>query len=77
MERQELIKTIEELPPDRLAEVERFVESITRDRRAFDQDDINQALANYVLAQAGTDMDLDEDLESAAVEHLLQENSQL
>jgi hypothetical protein len=77
MERQELIKTIEELPPNRLAEVERFVESITRDRRAVDQDDINQALANYVLAQAGTDMDLDEDLESAAVEQFLQENSQL
>jgi hypothetical protein len=29
MERQELIKKIEQLPPDRLAEVERFVESIS------------------------------------------------
>jgi hypothetical protein len=29
MERKELIKKIEQLPPDRLAEVERFVESIS------------------------------------------------
>ena len=30
MERQELIKKIEQLPPDRLADVERFVESISK-----------------------------------------------
>ncbi len=29
MERHELIKKIEQLPPDRLAELERFVESIS------------------------------------------------
>lgn len=47
MERQELIKKIEDLPPDRLAELEKFVESITRDEHAFDQELLHRALADY------------------------------
>ena len=71
MERQELIKRIEQLPPDRLAEVERFVESITSDdvesvseRRFF-------AISEYARQNAGTSADLDEELEGAGVECVL------
>lgn len=74
MERQELIKKIEELPPDRLAEVENFVESIMhRDRNLF-RGNLHQALSEYATQRAGTDADLDEDLEAASVEYLLQVN---
>lgn len=76
MERQELIKKIEELPPDRLAEVEDFVESLARRDGDLNRSSIHQALSDYVIHHAGTEADLDEALETAAVEHLLQEASQ-
>ena len=69
MERQELIKKIEQLPPDRLAEVEHFVELLEQvdpDRRVRDRE-----LADFIARYAGTELDLDQDLEAAAVEHLL------
>jgi hypothetical protein len=73
MERQELIKKIEELPPDRLAEVESFVESLTlRDNEG----DLHKALSDYATQYAGSKGDLDVGLEAASVEHLLQETSQ-
>jgi hypothetical protein len=75
MERQELIKKIEQLPPDRLAEVERFVESITSDEAESVRQDRFQAISEYAAKYAGTSMDLDEDLEAAAVESLLRETS--
>jgi hypothetical protein len=74
MERQELIKKIEELPPDRLAEVENFVESLAR-RDLDSQKSLHQAIGVYAIQHAGTPADLDSDLEAAAVEHLLQETS--
>ena len=69
MERQELIKKIEQLPPDRLAEVEHFVElleHVDSDRLTRDRE-----LADFIAQYAGTDLDLDEELEAAGVEHLL------
>ena len=75
MERQELIKKIEELPPDRLTEVENFVESLTRRDYNSDHRSLHQALADYATKHAGTAADLDPDLEVAAVEHLLKEDS--
>ena len=74
MERQELIKKIEELPPDRLAEVESFVESITHRDGDLDRSNLHHALAEYTTQHAGTDSDLDADLEAASDEHLLQVN---
>jgi len=75
MERQELIKKIEQLPPDRLAEVERLVESITSDEAESVSERRFAAISKYAAQYAGTSADLDEDLEAAAVEHLLQETS--
>jgi hypothetical protein len=69
MERQELIKKIEQLPPDRLVEVERFVElleHVDSDKRIRDRE-----LADFIAQYAGTDLDLNHDLEAAGVEHLL------
>jgi hypothetical protein len=67
----ELIEKIKRLPHDRIAEVEAFVDSLSR-KPALDREAINQALRDYALQNAGTDADLDPDLEAAAVEHLLE-----
>jgi hypothetical protein len=75
MERQELIKKIEALPPDRLAEVESLVNSLTHDDHHLERSNLHQALAEYATQHAGTESDLDADLEAASVEHLLQETS--
>jgi hypothetical protein len=70
MEQQELIEKIKRLPHDRLAEVEAFIDSLSR--RALDRAAINQSLREYALKNAGTDADLDPDLEATGVEHLLE-----
>jgi hypothetical protein len=76
MERQELIKKIEELPPDRLAEVENFVESLTHRDYSSDHRSLHQALTDYASTHAGTPVDLDPELEAASTEHLLQDSLQ-
>ena len=65
----ELIEKIKRLPHDRIAEVEAFVDSLSR--RDLDREAINQALTEYALQYGGTDADLDPDLEAAGIEHLL------
>lgn len=75
MEHQELIKKIEQLPPDRLAEVERFVESIAGDEAESVRQSRSQAISEFAAKYAGTSMDLDEDLEAAGIESLLRETS--
>ena len=76
MERQELIKKIEELPPDRLAEVEDFVESLTNRDNDLNRGDLHQALSDYARQNAGTAADLDVDLEAGSVAHLQQQTHQ-
>ena len=75
MERQELIEKIERLPQESVAEVEDFVDSLTRRESILDRNSLHQALANYAIQHAGTEADLDSDLEAAATDHLLQQNS--
>jgi len=74
MERQELIKKIEQLPPDRLAEVERLVESITSDEAESVREHRFSAISEYAAKYAGTSANLDETLEAAAAEHLMRKN---
>ncbi len=76
MEQQELIEKIKRLPQDRLAEVEDFVDSLARRERSLNRINLHQALTNYAVQYAGTDADLDSDLEAAATDHLLQQNSE-
>lgn len=74
MERQELIKKIEQLPPDRLAEVERFVESITGNEAESVRERRFSAISEYAAKYARTEFDLDPALEAAAVEDLLHQS---
>ena len=76
MEQQELIEKIKRLPQDRVAEVEDFVDSLTRREGILDRKSLHQALTNYAIQHDGTDADLDPDLEAAASDHLLQQDSE-
>ena len=67
----DLIEKIKRLPHDRQAEVEAFVDSLSR-KPALDRTALNQALTEYALRHGGTDADLDPDLQAAGVEHLLE-----
>ena len=67
----ELIEKIKRLPHDRLAEVEKFVDSLSR-KPALDRAALDKAISDYAREHAGTDADLDPDLEAAGIEHLLQ-----
>jgi hypothetical protein len=76
MEGQELIEKIKRLPPESVAEVEDFVDSLSRRERSLNRTSLHQALANYAVQHAGTDADADPTLEAAAIEQLLQQDSQ-
>ena len=76
MEQQELIDRIKKLPQDRVAEIADFVESLTRRERNLDRKNLHQALSDYAIQHAGTDADVDPDLEAAATDHLLQQDSE-
>lgn len=76
MEQQELIEKIKRLPQDRIAEVEDFVDSLTRLERIPDRKSLHQALTSYAIQHAGTESDLDPTLEAEATDHLLQHNSE-
>jgi len=74
MEQQELIEKIKRLPQDSVAEVEDFLDSLTRRERSLNRISLHQALTNYAIQHAGTNADLDPDLEASASDHLLQQN---
>ncbi|MCM3872478.1 MAG: DUF2281 domain-containing protein [Pyrinomonadaceae bacterium] len=74
MEQQELIEKIKRLPQDSVSEVEDFVDYLARREDSLNRTSLHQALANYATQQAGTDADLDPDLEAAASDHLLQQD---
>ena len=76
MEQQELIEKIKRLPQDRVAEVENFVDSLARGEHGLNRINLHQALSDYAIQHAGTDADFDPDLEAAATDHLLQQNSE-
>jgi len=73
MEHQERIDKIKQLPQDRVAEVENFVDSLARREHSSNRLNLHQALTDYALQHAGTDADLDPELEAAATDHLLKQ----
>jgi hypothetical protein len=75
-EQQELIKKIKRLPPASVAEVEDFVDSLARREGILDRRRLHQSLADYAIQHAGTNADLDPDLEAATADHLLHQASQ-
>jgi len=74
MEQQELIEKIKKLPPERLVEVEDFVDSLARREPPINGTNLHQALTAYATQYAGTNADLDPDLEAVASDHLLKQN---
>jgi hypothetical protein len=75
MEQQDLIEKIKRLPQDSIAEVEDFVDALARREGILNRTSLHLALANYAIQHAGTDADVDSDLEAAATDHLLQQDS--
>ena len=74
MQEQSLIEKIKSLPPERVAEVEDFVDFLAqRDSRRSVKVSRHDAIAAYAAANAGSEVDLDVVLESAALEHLRDE----
>lgn len=75
IERQELIDRIKKLLPDRISQVAEFVESLAQQERNSSRVNLHQALSDYAIEHAGTMADLDPELEDAATNHLLQQDS--
>lgn len=65
-----LIEKIKSLPPERISEVEDFVDFIAQRNAAAAR---HEAIAAYAAEHAGSDSDLDPGLEAAALEHLRDE----
>lgn len=67
MQTESLIEKIKSLPPERVAEVEDFVDFIAQRNAAAAR---HQAIAAYAAEYGGSAADLDTDMEAAALEHL-------
>ena len=67
MQTETLIEKFKSLPPERIAEVEDFVDFIAQRDAAASR---HEALAAYAAEHAGSETDLDPELEGAAIEHL-------
>lgn len=74
MESQELIERIKHLPPESLAKVEDLVNSLSEasPSSTVDSDTLHDQIAAYAERYAGTKFDLDEELEAAGIEHILE-----
>ena len=70
MQVEELIEKIKSLPPERLAEIGDFVDFISQRDAAATR---HASIAAYAAEHAGSDVDLDPELETAALEHLSDE----
>jgi hypothetical protein len=67
MQTESLIEKIKSLPPERVAEVEAFVDFIAHRNIAATR---YEAIAAYAAEYGGSAADLDPELETAALEHL-------
>jgi hypothetical protein len=74
MQSETLIRKIESLPPEAIAEVEDFVDFIRLKTQKTKSRKLKEEIAEYAGKHAGSDVDLDEELETAAIELLLKEN---
>ena len=65
-----LIQKIQSLPPDKIDEVEHYVDSLSV---RPSPNEVHEAIAAYAAKHAGSLEDLDRDFEAAAIEHWLDE----
>lgn len=70
MQTETLIEKIKSLPPECISEVEDFVDFIAQRNVAAVR---HASIAAYAAEHAGSDADLDPELEAAALEHLRDE----
>ena len=71
MQEQTLVEKIKSLPPDLLSEVEIFVTELEKRSEKESRKVARQkALATYIAEHAGSDVDLDDELEAASIEHI-------
>lgn len=70
MQNSALIEKIQNLPPETVREVEHFVEFLTEKQKARQRR--HEELLAFAKEFGGTELDLNEELEAAAVEHLLE-----
>ena len=70
MQTETLIEKIKALPPERISEVEDFVDFIAGRCATAAR---HEAIAAYAAQHGGTVADLDPELEAAALEHLQEE----
>jgi len=76
VERQELIEKIKRLPHDQVAAVQNFVDSLIRRDLGPDRAQLHRELTDYARKHAGTNADIDLELETAAADHLTQQDSE-
>lgn len=67
-----LIEKIQNLPPENLSEVEDFVDFLTEKQKKSAKQIRDRQLSDFVEEFAGTSVDLDEELENASAEFLLE-----
>jgi hypothetical protein len=70
MQNAALIEKIQNLPPETLRAVEYFVDYVTEKQKARLRR--NEEMAAFAEEFAGTEWDLDEELEAAGAKHLLE-----
>lgn len=71
---QSLVEKIKSLPPERVAEVENFVDLLSqREARSSEKSARHADIAAYAARHGGSEVDFDLVLEAAAVECLLNE----
>ncbi len=76
MQTETLMEKINNLPIEKVCEVEDFVDFLKEKIARENKNDIFQAIAEYTERHAGSDADLDVELERSAVEFINEENEQ-
>ncbi|MGI8670168.1 MAG: DUF2281 domain-containing protein [Aridibacter sp.] len=71
MQNPSLIEKIQELSPEKINEVEDFVDFLAIKSKVNKRIQRNKMLLDYAQKFGGTDVDLDENLETASIENLL------
>ena len=74
MQNQVLLEKLNELPPHRISEVEDFIDFLRHKTEVKSKDSRYQAISEYAEEHAGSDADVDEALEQAGVEFLIEDD---
>ena len=76
MQTQTLFEKINSLPNEKIYEIEDFVDFLQEKLKRQEKEARFQAISEYAEKHAGTDADLDEELEQTSIEFLMENESQ-